>query len=153
MFREFAVTLSMAILQQQSGRETNIAIDRATAGRLGLPVSQIENTIYDCFGQRQVSTIYSAINQYHVVMECAPQYWQSPELLKDVFVSTAGATPSGTATTNLPAGAVEAKPSTSSHASHSVTAATAGWSTTPPATLTPTLSPAAVEATHPQARR
>ncbi len=112
--------------QQQSGRETNIVIDRATAGRLGLPVSQIENTIYDCFGQRQVSTIYSAINQYHVVMECAPQFWQSPETLKDVFVSTAGATPSGTATTNLPTGAVEAKSSASSHASHSVTAATAG---------------------------
>ena len=112
--------------QQQSGRETNIVIDRATAGRLGLPVSQIENTLYDCFGQRQVSTIYSAINQYHVVMECAPQFWQSPETLNEVFVSTAGATPSGTATTNLPAGAVSAKPSASSHPSHAVTAATAG---------------------------
>ncbi len=53
-------------------------IDRDTASRLGLTASQIDNTLYDAFGQRQVSTIYSAVNQYHVVMEVAPRYWQDP---------------------------------------------------------------------------
>ena len=90
---------------QQSGRETNIVVDRATASRLGLSMSQIDNTLYDAFGQRQVSTIYSTINQYHVVMEVAPEYWQDPEMLKHIYISTGGASPSGSAATNAPAGA------------------------------------------------
>ncbi len=65
-------------------------IDRATASRLGISASQIDNTLYDAFGQRQVSTIYSAQNQYHVIMEVEPRYWQTPETLKDIYVSTAG---------------------------------------------------------------
>ena len=55
-----------------------MTIDRATAMRLGLTLSAIDNTLYDAFGQRQVSTIYNALNQYHVVMEVAPRYWQDP---------------------------------------------------------------------------
>jgi multidrug efflux pump len=92
--------------QQQKGLETDLHIDRATASRLGLNVSQIDNTLYDAFGQRQVSTIYSAQNQYHVVMEVAPRYWQSPETLKDIWVSTSGGTASGTQTTNAVVGTV-----------------------------------------------
>jgi multidrug efflux pump len=107
--------------QQQKGLETDIVIDRDTASRLGLQVGQIDNTLYDAFGQRQVSTIYSAINQYHVIMEVAPRYWQNPVTLKDIYVSTAGDTPSGTATTNAPAGAATsaAAASTASTASTS----------------------------------
>ena len=85
--------------QQQKGLETDLVIDRATASRLGVTASQIDNTLYDAFGQRQVSTIYSALNQYHVVMEVAPRYWQSPETLKDIYVSTSGGNASGTETT------------------------------------------------------
>jgi multidrug efflux pump len=92
--------------QQNNGLETNVIIDRATAARLGLSVAQIDNTLYDAFGQRQVSTIYSARNQYHVVMEAAPRYWQNAETLKDVFVSTSGGTASGTQTTQAVAGTV-----------------------------------------------
>jgi multidrug efflux pump len=92
--------------QQQTGLETNVVIDRDTAARLGLIVSQIDNTLYDAFGQRQVSTIYSAVNQYHVVMVVDPRYWQDPTILKDLYVSTAGASPSGTARTNAVAGTV-----------------------------------------------
>ena len=73
--------------QQQKGLETDLVIDRSTASRLGVNAAQIDNTLYDAFGQRQVSTIYSALNQYHVVMEVAPRYWQSPETLKDIYVS------------------------------------------------------------------
>ena len=94
--------------QQQKGLETDLVIDRATASRLGVNASQIDNTLYDAFGQRQVSTIYSAQNQYHVVMEVAPRYWQSPETLKDIYVSTSGGGASGTETTNAVIGTVTA---------------------------------------------
>ncbi len=76
--------------QQDKGLEVDLKIDRPTASRLGLTASQIDNTLYDAFGQRQVSTIYKDKNQYHVVMEVAPEFWQSPETLRDIYVSTAG---------------------------------------------------------------
>jgi multidrug efflux pump len=86
--------------QQQKGLETDVNYDRGTASRLGLTVGQIDSTLYDAFGQRQVSTIYNALNQYHVVMEVAPRYWQSPETLKDIYISTAAGAASGTESTN-----------------------------------------------------
>jgi multidrug efflux pump len=92
--------------QQQKGLQTDLVIDRDTASRLGITPSQIDNTLYDAFGQRQVSTIYSAINQYHVIMEIDPRYTQRPAMLKDIYVATAGGNPSGTATTNAPPGTV-----------------------------------------------
>jgi multidrug efflux pump len=95
--------------QQQNGLELDLAVDRATAARLGLTMSQVDNTLYDAFGQRQVSTIYNALNQYHVVMEVAPQYWQSPEMLKELYVSTSGGAVSGTHATNAVAGTVNTK--------------------------------------------
>jgi multidrug efflux pump len=92
--------------QQNQGLETNITIDRDTAARLGITVAQIDNTLYDAFGQRQVSTIYNARNQYHVIMELAPKYWQNPEALKDVYVSTTGGAVGGTQGTNAVAGTI-----------------------------------------------
>ena len=86
--------------QQQKGLETELTYDRSTAARLGITVSQIDSTLYDAFGQRQVSTIYNSLNQYHVVMEVAPRYWQSPETLRDVYISTSGGAASGAQTTN-----------------------------------------------------
>ena len=94
--------------QQQRGLETYLDIDRDTTARLGITPQQIDNTLYDAFGQRQVSVIYSAINQYHVVMEIDPRYTQYPNSLRDVYVATSGGTPAGTATSNLPAGTVTA---------------------------------------------
>jgi multidrug efflux pump len=91
---------------QIDGLQTNITIDRATAARFGLTVAQIDNTLYDAFGQRQVSTIYNPLNQYHVVMEAAPQYWQNADILKAIYISTSGGTASGTQTTNATAGTV-----------------------------------------------
>ncbi len=75
--------------QQDKGLQTSIVIDRDTATRLGVTPRQIDATLNDAFGQRQVSTIYAPLNQYHVVMEAAPQYWQSPETLDNVYVSAA----------------------------------------------------------------
>ena len=86
--------------RQAHGLEVELNIDRATAARLGVSVAQIDATLYDAFGQRQVSTIYNALNQYHVVMGVAPAFWQNPETLKDIYVSTSGAPPSGTQSTN-----------------------------------------------------
>ena len=92
--------------QQQGGLETRLVIDRPTAFRYGLTPDQIDNTLYDAFGQRQVSTIYNPLNQYHVVMEIAPRYLQSPDTLKMLYVSTSGGKARGSATTNAVAGTV-----------------------------------------------
>src|SRR5580658_6505444 len=101
--------------QQNKGLESNLVIDRDAASQLGITVSQIDNTLYDAFGQRQVSTIYVARNQYHVIMEVAPRYWQDPEALKDVYVSTAGGSVGGSQATNAVAGTV-VSPGTSTSA-------------------------------------
>jgi len=90
--------------QQNKGLESNLVIDRDTAARLGLTVSQIDNTLYDAFGQRQVSTIFVARNEYHVIMEVAPKYWQNPQTLNDVYVSTSGGAVGGSQATNAVAG-------------------------------------------------
>ncbi|MET7247814.1 efflux RND transporter permease subunit [Methylobacterium sp. EM32] len=92
--------------QQQGGLETRLVIDRPTAFRYGLTPDQIDNTLYDAFGQRQVSTIYNPLNQYHVVMEIAPRYLDNPETLKLIYVSTSGARARGSATSNAVAGTV-----------------------------------------------
>ena len=94
--------------QQQKGLETFLTIDRDTAARLGITPQQIDDTLYDAFGQRQVSVIYSARNQYHVVMEVDPRYTQYPDVLRDVYIATSAATPAGTATSNAPGGTVTA---------------------------------------------
>jgi multidrug efflux pump len=72
--------------QQMRGLASNIVIDRDTAGRLGVNLMDIDNTLGDAFGQRQVSNIYKGLNQYHVVMEVTPQMQQSPDALKTIYV-------------------------------------------------------------------
>ena len=72
--------------QLDKGMKAALTIDRSTASRLGLTPKLIDDTLYDAFGQRQVSTIYTQRNQYHVVMEVEPRYWQRPETLRDIYV-------------------------------------------------------------------
>ncbi|HZL59623.1 MAG TPA: efflux RND transporter permease subunit [Stellaceae bacterium] len=103
--------------QQNKGLEVDLHIDRSTAARLGVSLSQIDNTLYDAFGQRQVSTIYNPLNQYHVIMEVAPSFWQSPDSLKGIYVSTAGGAASGTQSTNAVAGTIVQKGQSISNAS------------------------------------
>jgi multidrug efflux pump len=74
--------------QQNSGLAVAIDIDRDTAARLGLTAADIDNALYDAFGQRQVSTMYMSLNQYHVVMEAAPEYWQNPDTLRTFYATT-----------------------------------------------------------------
>jgi multidrug efflux pump len=73
--------------EQDRGLQTAVAIDRDTASRMGVTMALIDASLNDSFGQRQVSTIYNPLNQYRVVMEVAPQYWQSPEALRDLYIS------------------------------------------------------------------
>ena len=111
--------------QQQKGLETDLVIDRDTASRLGITASQIDSTLYDAFGQRQVSVIYSAINQYHVVMEIDPRYTQYPASLNDIYIATSGGGASGTALSNSPAGTVAAAATTKTASATSATATAA----------------------------
>ncbi len=76
--------------QEDKGQQTSLVIDRDTAARLGVTTRMIDATLNDAFGQRIVSTIYNPLNQYRVVMEAAPEFWQSPEVLKYVHVSGTG---------------------------------------------------------------
>jgi multidrug efflux pump len=72
--------------QQNRGLEISLQIDRQTAARLRVTTQSIDNTIYDAFGQRQVATMYTRLNQYHVVMEAEPSFWEYPEGLNYIYV-------------------------------------------------------------------
>jgi multidrug efflux pump len=72
--------------QQDGGLQTVVQYDRDTAARFGISSQLIDNVLYDAFGQRQVSTMYTSLNQYHVVMEAAPRFWQDPEFLRQIYV-------------------------------------------------------------------
>jgi multidrug efflux pump len=72
--------------QQNSGLQSVVQYDRRTASRFGISPQLIDNTLYDAFGQRQVSTMYTSLNQYHVVMEAAPQYLEDPQFLRQIYV-------------------------------------------------------------------
>jgi multidrug efflux pump len=86
---------------QQNGLQTDIVISRSTAKRYNLEPNQIDNVLYDAFGQRTVSTIYNPLNQYFVVMEVAPRYAQSPHALDRIFLSTAAGNANGTHQTQM----------------------------------------------------
>ena len=72
--------------QQNNGLQSIVQYDRRTASRFGISPQLIDNTLYDAFGQRQVSTMYTGLNQYHVVMEAAPQYLEDPQFLREIYV-------------------------------------------------------------------
>ena len=115
--------------QQDKGLDVSLKIDRATAARLGINLPNIDNTLYDAFGQRQVSTIYNDMNQYHVVMEVDPSFWQSPETLREVWVSTSGGALSGTQTTAAGVGSFSSVAAGSTGGGGSGAAASSGTST------------------------
>ena len=133
--------------RQEGGLDVRLHIDRQRAASLGLNLSNIDNTLYDAFGQRLVSTIYEDMNQYHVVMEVDPKFWSSPSTLKDLYVSTAGGALSGTEATMAAANAFQfpgVKPSNAAqnYALNQIASSTGGASTgsalsTQPETMIP----------------
>jgi multidrug efflux pump len=83
--------------QQNGGLEELVTYDRPTAARLGITAQSLDSSLYNAFGQSEVSIIYTQLNQYYVVLEVAPQYWQTPQGLKDIYLNSVG-------TSNLPPG-------------------------------------------------
>jgi multidrug efflux pump len=102
--------------QEEHGVESYVDINRSTAAQLGIAPLNIDNTLYDAFGQRLVSTIYTALNQYHVVMEVDPRYAREPAALNDIYIPTGGYA--------IPAGGLASTPSGA--LSGGTTASTAG---------------------------
>ena len=104
---------------QPGGLEADLIVDRDSASRLGLTEIQIDNALGDAFAQAQVSTIYNPFSpqQYHVVMEVAPEFWQNPEILKELYVSTSGGAVSGTQATQAVAGTTVLKTAASNKSS------------------------------------
>jgi multidrug efflux pump len=84
--RTIPVIADVSSDQQDRGLQAMVHYDRPTAARFGISPQLIDNTLYDAFGQRQVSTMYTSLNQYHVVMEAAPEYWQNPLFLRQIYV-------------------------------------------------------------------
>ena len=80
---------------EDRGLQTALVIDREAVARLGLSMRDISTALQNAYGQRQIGVIYNPLNQYHVVMEVAPEYWENPERLKDIYVSTTGGSISG----------------------------------------------------------
>jgi multidrug efflux pump len=78
--------------QQDQGLEASLVIDRDTAARLGILPQAIDDTLYDAFGQRQVTTIFTQLNQYHVVLQVAPAFQQNPDALKNIYVKSSNGT-------------------------------------------------------------
>jgi len=112
---------------QPGGLEADLVVDRDSASRLGLTEIQIDNALGDAFAQAQVSTIYNPFSpqQYHVVMEVAPEFWQNPEVLRELYVSTSGGAVTGTQATQAVAGTTVLTPSGAGSASSTSSAAVA----------------------------
>ncbi|HZU42852.1 MAG TPA: multidrug efflux RND transporter permease subunit [Terriglobales bacterium] len=88
--RHIPIITDVSSDQLNNGLQSFVTYDRATAARFNISPQLIDSTLYDAFGQRQVSTMYSSLNQYHVIMEAAPQYWQNPSFLRDIYVRSPG---------------------------------------------------------------
>ncbi len=90
--KELPQLTDVASDQQQLGTQASLVIDRDTASRLGILPQAIDDTLYDAFGQRQVSTIFTQLNQYHVVLEVNPSFQQNPDALKQIYVHSSNGT-------------------------------------------------------------
>jgi multidrug efflux pump len=132
--------------QAENGVETYVNIDKDTTARLGISTRDVDNALYNAFGQRQVANIYDELNQYHVIMGVAQRYAQSPEALRDVYVPAKNTAAAATATTTTATTATTATTTTTTTASGTgtaiatpgVTPATAGTSGTASSTASGT---------------
>ena len=151
--------------QQLGGKATALTIDRATASRFGITPATIDNTLYDAFGQRQINTLYTELNQYHVILETDPRFQLNPAMLRDIYIQassggTAAAASSNTAGSSSGAGS-GAAPSTgnalltpsstvsASSAPKSTSTLAAGNTSAVSATSTSSLSPGSTVSTRP----
>ena len=91
-FRSMPELADISTDQQDRGLQATLVVDRDTAYRLGISAKLLDDTLYDAFGQRQVAITYTQLNQYHLVMEVAPKFWQDPQILHDLFIRSADGT-------------------------------------------------------------
>src|SRR5437764_2202281 len=123
--------------QQNAGLQASLTYDRQTAARLGISAQLIDDTLYDAFGQRQVSTMFTSLNQYHVVMEVDPQYWQSPTGLDSIYIR-----PNTTAASVAPS----PSPTPTGAASSAITVPTSQYAAPPTPIPTPAIANPALTA-------
>jgi len=96
-FKALPELRDIATDQQNGGSQVTLVIDRVTASRLGITASQIDNTLYDAFGQRQITTLFTQLNQYHVILEALPDFQKDPDMLNNIYIdSPGGPVPLGT---------------------------------------------------------
>jgi len=145
--------------QQDHGLESYVNVNRDTAAQLGIASQDVDNALYDAFGQRQVSTIYKAVNQYHVVMEAAPQYAEDPEALSNIYISTAAAARAnanaliaGQATAGAPGAAFGANAGATIQPAASTTSTSGSSTSTGTSTTTAAAAPAAAGPAPPPSR-
>ena len=103
--------VDVATDQQNGGLAASLIIDRVTASRLGIAPSTIDNTLYDAFGQRQINTMYTQLNQYHVILEALPQFQQDPKMLQKMYIqanTSSGASGPGAASSFASSGSAAA---------------------------------------------
>jgi multidrug efflux pump len=124
--------------QQNSGLRTSLVLDRDTASRLGFTTATIDNTLYDSFGQRQVSTMFTQVNQYHVILEVDPRFQQDPSNLNNIYItpSTSGITSSAGTTTSSPTSSGGTTPATTSNGANGASALMASPGAAPFSTFT-----------------
>ena len=79
--------------QQNDGSQVSLVIDRVTASRLGITATEIDNTLYDAFGQRQINTLFTQLNQYHVILEALPEFQKNPTMLNNIYINSASGGP------------------------------------------------------------
>jgi multidrug efflux pump len=89
-FKTLPQLRDVATDQQNNGLQVSIVIDRVTASRLGITASQIDNTLYDAFGQRQINTLFTQLNQYHVILEALPAFQANPKMLNEIYINSNG---------------------------------------------------------------
>jgi multidrug efflux pump len=125
--------------QDENGVETVAKVDPDSARRLGLTSTSIDNALYNAFGQRQVATIYTELNQYHVVMEWAPRYTRSPNALKDIYVPATRTSVVAGQTVTTQVAAATSTASTGSSTSSSSSSGSSAASTAVPVSANPAL--------------
>ena len=127
--------------QEENGVETFVTVDRDSAARLGVNSRDVDNALYNSFGQRQVATIYDELNQYRVIMEVAPEYARSPESLRDVYVPARGAAATTATAATAAAASTTSTTATVAGAATSTSAASGGTGTTAGAASTTAAAP------------
>src|SRR6202012_2680879 len=91
-FQKLPQLRDVATDQQTDGAQERLVIDRLTASRLGITPTAIDNALYDAFGQRQISTLFTQLNQYHVILEALPEFQRNPAKLNDIYVTSSSGT-------------------------------------------------------------